>query len=942
MRIFPALSILFLFTTLGCGGCGDDPCDLGECPSGTLCLVSEFDSSQASCVTPDQACRPACQATERCNDQRECEVVEAQCGSAGESCDPRFATKDGFLCLDADGAGPADSTCLEFCNTDGTCDTGALCFAVDSPTDNACPNGNECTDSKVCDQGVCRDRVCRASECEGFVDGQKTCTDLYAENDNFPNGSQCIELNNGTNFCFPAGPKKIGESCESLETAFPETDFTNTCQTGALCINNSCREACSNDETCRDGNSCVIGEGLELGFCGQKCTPFSAGDCGSGSTCLPLEGGQGLCIEGGTKQAFEACQPGESECVDGTLCIPFETDLGRCQPLCDLSAGEANPDGSVGEFPQAQRDATCPQSELSGAFYRIHNSAELGTNIDVYLGDNPTPAFSNLELSGRSDGDTNQAGSQYAEIDPKQYLIKILPAGAPRTDPPLVELSANLISGAILDFFVIPVDQTPDKAELIFFSAANESEPMAGKTKLAVQHTLVDVVDIDLILVPVNDDLSDPLNQVEVANDLAFKSRSGFIEIEDGTYDILAFPKDDPRTSRTNIVATASGVTMNGGTKTLIVRGSADPDDLPLAAIDILEGIELPSTRGSGPRFSCVVLNNDVFGFCQQECFDDGSGFSNQTCQGDGNGCNPVNLSENSKWKNLCGPTGNLQIGEACVPTKIWDSCAEGLHCLEYGNTAEGFEAQARGRCQPLCISDRPNDSTLKCGSDQACQPLVYNDDYKMGECNYACDPDTSYQDLVCPAGLQSCKPIASQVPDIAGGTTPSIQNEQSFCSASGNIATGEPCSGSDCQAGNECMFPRSSGQSTFIASVASQYFGGPGLSPTCTPQCDPFDNDSSSSICANDETCLFNFPWSAEVGHCAKITETVAPLSECQNPGESCGPDSICVVNGAANICFQFCQYEGPLNGTLQASGCSLGSVCNPFVNDIGVCQPQ
>lgn len=943
MRYIPFLSFLFFAVSLGCGGCNSDPCSLGECPTGTVCIVSIEDDTQGFCVAPAQACQPDCGANEICNAERVCEVVEPQCDKAGEACLPGFPIKDGFLCIDTDGAaGPAESSCLAFCESDGTCSSGALCFFVTAQDDTECGSDADCGDSKVCNENVCQDRVCRSSECEGFIAGQKNCADLYAGNEAFPNGAQCAEATNEANFCIPAGPKKVGDSCEDINSALVGNVFSNTCEPSALCVNNTCQKGCATDATCENGDTCVLSEGASVGFCGEKCLPFSTGDCGVGSTCLPLEGGEGLCIQGGTKEAFAECLPGGSQCADGTLCIPYENGVGRCQSLCDLSAGEANPDGTVGEFPQAQRDATCPQSELPGAFFRIHNSAELATNIDVYLGDQATPVFSNIALASVSDADPNVVGSQYTQIDPKQYLIKILPTGAPRTDPPLAEISASLGSATITDFFVIPVDQTPDKAELIFFSPPVAEPPAVGKAKLSVQHTLIDISDIDLILVPMDDDLSNSATQIEVVNDLTFKTRSPFLEIDNGTYDLLAFQKDDPRTSRTTVVASASGILLADKNLTLIVRGSANPDDLPLAAIDILEPITLPSTRGSGPRYSCVILNNDVFGFCQQECFNDSSGFGSQTCQGEGMGCNPIYLAENDQWKNLCGPTGDLLADAPCSPDQTWDACAEGLHCLEYGNAIDNFDASKRGRCRPLCVSDQPNDSVLKCGAGQACQPLVYNNDFKIGECNYGCDPDIAYTDSMCPNGLKSCKPISSQVPDISGGTTPSVQDEQAFCASAGNIPPGEACTGADCLPGNECLFPRSSGQTSFISSVASQYFGGPGLSPTCTPQCDPFDNDSSAVTCAADETCLFNFPWSAEVGHCAKITESVGPLSECQNPGEACGKDSICVLNGTTNVCFQFCQYEGPSNGALQASGCALGSLCNPFVADVGICQPS
>ena len=942
MRLTLLPFFLLISSFFACGGCGNDPCALGDCPEGLVCIVGEFDDSQAFCVSPENACRPECGPLERCNSDRQCEVVAPQCDSAGEICDGRFATKDGFLCVDGDGAGPAQSTCLEFCREDGTCQSGELCFFVNSRNDVQCLTNTDCDGAKVCDQGLCRDRVCRPSECEGFVEGQQTCKDLYQNNTAFPNGAQCVEVTNGASFCFPAGPKEVGQACISLEEAIPLNDFSQACQSEAVCVSNTCRRGCVENKDCKDDDTCAIGSAATLGFCGRTCTPFSTGECGEGA-CLPVEKNQGLCVEGGTKKAFEACSPGAQECSDGTLCIPYETNLGRCQPLCDLTAGEANPDGSVGEFPQAQRDATCPQSDPVGAFFRIHNRAELAGGIDVYIENAQSPQISNLLLSQSSDGDTNLTGDQYSEIDPKQYTIKILPSGAPPTDPPLGEQVASLVSGGLNDFFVIPVDQTPDKVEILSFpESKNETPASAGMAKLRVLHTLIDVPNLDLILVPMDDNLSDPTNQIEVSLNQAFKSRSAFLEVPIGTYDILAFPNADPRTTRLNALASASGIEITNSLQTIVIRGSANPDDLPQAGIDLLGAVVFPSTQGSGPRFSCVVLNNDIFGFCQQECFDDGSGFGGDVCLGESMGCNPTFLQPNSKWKNLCGPTGSLGLDEACSTLRTWGECEQGLHCLEFGNSVDPFDADRRGKCQSLCIDGQENHATLNCGQDQACQPFAYNDDYKMGKCNYDCTTNPQYSDASCPVGLKSCKPISSQVPDLNGGTTPGVEVEQPFCSSSGSVAVGDSCAGADCLPGSECIFPRSGGQTTFVASLASQYFGGPGLAPTCTPQCDPFDNDSSAVKCGAGETCLFNFPWSAEVGHCAEITEDVAPLSPCQNAGEACGKDSICILNGGANVCFQFCEYRGPQNGALQSQGCAVGSLCNPFIADIGICQPQ
>jgi hypothetical protein len=94
----------------------------------------------------------------------------------------------------------------------------------------------------------------------------------------------------------------------------------------------------------------------------------------------------------------------------------------------------------------------------------------------------------------------------------------------------------------------------------------------------------------------------------------------------------------------------------------------------------------------------------------------------------------------------------------------------------------------------------------------------------------------------------------------------------------------------------------------------------------------------------APGETCLFNFPWSAEVGHCAPIVEDLRAAGRMHASGRVVRrQDSICAVERRGqHVCLRFCDYVGDAgDGTLAQSTCPNGLECSAFVADIGVCLP-
>ncbi len=933
---FTAVCLLVFMACAACKGCGD-PCADVACGDGQAC-------QDGVCLLNTTPCDPACTADQVCEDAV-CVTPPAQCEASGDECDANRPAGNGFTCLDLDGFGLRPGQCVAPCDENGGCPTTELCFYLTAAADPACSTEADCGEGRDCSQGACRQTICRPSECSGFIEGVSTCQGLYSNITEFSIGAQCYEVGNGARYCYPAGSRTVGESCGDVIEAITTNNFAPTCASGLACVDDVCRLACHDDDICVDGEECILEE-VDLiddatGICGNACTPFELGSCGPGQTCLPVTADEGVCATAGTRSAFEPCVPGAGECADGNLCITYQNDpvAARCQPMCNLTVAPPNDDGSVGEFAQSQRDATCPQSESVGAWFAVTNLAEIGGAIDVYVGDAMTPLMAALPLDARSDSDAASPGAQWTSVLPGSSTVRILPAGAPRTDPPLAEQTVSFVADGATEMFVLPVAGALDDATLVLAGGSRAlAPPAAGSASVRVMAALADQTPIDVVLVPPGDDLSVPANQFVLAASAPTATVGAFVDALAQDWDLLVFAAGDPRTDRATALVAAPITLTDGQIATLAVRGTVDPDDLPVAGAVLVDIVAPPPLGQGGPAFTCVDIQAGAFGFCQQSCGNASEGFAG-VCEGEGMGCHPSFLRANNAWASLCAPLGDKPLDATCDPFGEFSECGEGLYCLEYGNTVPDYSALVRGRCASLCVDGTPADPVLSCPGTQACKPISIAPNYRIGQCGFPCEPSRTYGDVSCPLGLKSCKPAASLLEDAANpDALPTPVVTASFCSASGDIATGATCTANDCVAGSECMFPRSA-QTDFTSTLLSQYFGAAGLVPSCTPQCDPFEGDSSSTTCAADETCLFNFPYSAEVGHCAPVTVDLEPLQPCSNPGHACGKDSICVVNGTPT-CFQFCQYTGPdAAGQPRPETCAAGFFCSPLVNDVGVC---
>ncbi|WP_168210417.1 DUF4397 domain-containing protein [Persicimonas caeni] len=890
----------------------------------------------------EAGCVGGCGAGEYCANGQ-CVSIELQCNQAGEECNPRAQSSDGFLCIDWDGQGVREAMCSQMCSPDATCPAGSSCFVLSSNFDTPCQSASDCREDMLCIQGTCRYTACQPSECTGFLSGQQACAQKYADHPNFADGAKCYEFENQSNYCFPAGQRQLGEACVDINTALQQQEFTATCAAGLGCVSGTCRTPCESDEDCDGEDTCTLSAatnlGTGVGFCANTCTPFEEGACGPGKMCQPVGPDEGHCVPTGTKPAFSQCVPGENECEMGTLCVEYDTPGGqteaRCHPICDLTAAPPGADGTVSDSAQAARDATCPQPPAALASVRLVHLSELAGPVDVYVAGEDDVLVEGLDFGGVHPAPSS---ASWLEMEPGRYRLTAVPAGAPRTDRPLVDVTVDLASGVGEEIYIAPPAPTSsDDAQSVVIEA-HGADVRTSQTELRVVHLLSDTDAVDVVVVDAADDAAELSNQIVLAEDLAFGQGGALVSVPAEELRVLVFASGADRTDTSAALVNAT-ITASADS-TAVLRGTLDPDDFYDASQPtVLELGDAPDAAPRGTQFSCTALDNGAYGFCQQVCSGGASDFGTGACEGDAMGCTPTQYPARAEWLTLCAPVGDGGSGTSCDPQRPNGQCQEGLFCMPYGTGVEPSDDGLLGRCTPLCEVDGSGTSALGCEEGQSCKPVAYDGSYDIGQCGWSCDAGADYADDRCPAGLKSCKPTASLREDASGQTAPVVQDEQPFCSASGPVAAGETCGGRDCVAGTECIYPRSE-QTDLVSTLLPQYFGASGLVPTCTPQCDPFDADSSEITCASGETCLPNYPWSAEVGHCAPIDTWVAPNQPCDNPGLACGEDSICVIYQGGQDCLRFCDYEGAdAQGAYAQSTCPPGLVCEPFVADIGVC---
>ncbi len=859
------------------------------------------------------ACIPECDPGQTCN-QGQCVAVDGACMQPGQLCDPAQPRSNGFFCVDWDGANFADpAACEAPCASDATCPPGGACFLLSYASPSGCFGPQDCQSGELCEAGLCRPAACKRSECEGFWDGQATCQGRYGGLPQFALGATCVELPNEVNFCFPAGSRQLEQSCITSVAAAFGNSFDGACAAGLGCVQGSCKTACREDVHCPGGGTCLFADEDQIargvGFCGDPCTPFSIGECGDGRKCLPLSEERGFCVPAGERTAGAACTPGQWQCEEGTICADYGALGGqgaRCLPMCNIHVAEGG--GDIPRVDQAKRDATCPQVEPPArAALEIAQLAPQVGAADLYLD-------GELLAAGVAFG-ARAPASGWRYIETGSHTLAARRAGASPQDAPIAErvFSVRRDGGqrvALLD--------RAGGAQL----ALIEQQP--GGAALAASLVVLAVADaprVELVALGADDREIGRLGVVEVGQG----AEAPMLMAGAVTLALVA-----PGAPVTAALARFE-VTPGAAPEVIALTGTLDPDDGAALAVQRWARAAPALALAEALSWTCTSIDNEGYGVCEQQCRDaeelDGE------CQGDLLGCQPVLRNTVVGAEAICRPVAAQSVeGSACDPRATTGACGEGLSCVAFGPGAAG--GVSSGRCVPQCVVGEEG----SCAADRVCASPYAG--LFLGRCEWPCTPSGSYADTArCPDGLQTCEPRS--VVEVGAGGVATVVETAPICSVSGSIGLGQRCGGDDCQPGAECLYPRSA-QIGLAQGLLSPYLGGAG-EPTCRAQCDPFDGRRSDTVCGLGETCLPNFPWNADVGHCAPIVETAGAFLPCQRPGESCGPSAVCVSEGAAPFCLKLCQYAGATGPMSYAqSTCASGEECVPLVENIGYCQTR
>ncbi len=936
-RLFVLNALVFGLSSgvMGCSGCDGDAQEnqaVGMCPE-VPCRSTQRCVEGVCIGLSDVVCFPPCGDGEICQ-LGECIAGVETCQQVGETCDVTMPLSGDFYCIDWDGFTTGDpAVCSAPCGADGACGDGEACFVLSGLDDSACSTDAECSEGTTCLQGMCQAAACQPSECEGFLDGLSTCERKYAGSPDFAQGATCQELPDGTNFCFAAGQGEVGDRCQGFIDAFLAEQLETTCGVGLACVQGICREACSETRPCEvgaeeGGLECLFAEddfvASGVGFCGQVCTPFSLGECGEQGKCLPLDGERGYCVPAGDIEAFEVCEPGAWQCQEGSSCVALTPTDGRCMPLCNVTVAPDDPSAPVSERDQLLRDETCPQVEdVAISYVRLTHMALPEQAYDVYLDRAREPW-----VQGLTAGSFVQEMEGFLQVDPGTHLLEFFPAGSPSSEQPVADITVSVTRDEVSE--VVVASPSPEQADPIVVYRRQVMDVPASSS-LRLWHISPDLGGVTLIVRDADD------NEVGRAPEFFLGDTLDVTRPEAGERVQAVVDEGTP----------AERVVWEGqwdaSTPGLIyVTGTLEPDDFAEVELVALALAPLPEKLPPPPRMLCNDLGNGAFGYCQQACRGAIDYGKEDVCEGTSMGCYPARLPGLNGFRSLCQPEGSMSEGGRCDPRALLSECASGLYCQEYGNGDVGVSAGlARGICARLCGTDEETRGDLTCLDGEVCQPIDATS-LDVGQCGQACVPDDSYSDASCPEGLMNCKPSSILEEDMmgAGDSAPIVVELDAVCSASGVILEGEVCPGVDCAPGLECLFPRSA-QQDLVSTLLSPYFGGGGVSPVCRAYCDPFDGLRTSKRCGVQETCLVNFPWSADVGHCAPLVEDVQPFQGCTRPGEACGEDSVCVVDGGMPFCLRLCEYTGGRSAMVfDQSTCPAGLQCAPLVNDVGFCQ--
>ncbi|MDQ3036020.1 MAG: MYXO-CTERM sorting domain-containing protein, partial [Myxococcota bacterium] len=204
-------------------------------------------------------------------------ILEAGCGGAGACPAEMTQVCAPFLC--------GDAGCDGDCATDDDCDAGAFCAA--GVCSAQLDDGGVCDRERQCGSGECVDGVC----CESACDGQCEACDVAGSEGvcsvvtGAPHGARAACASDGSDCggacdgteraacSYPDATASCGDAtcAEGMATAAGACDAAGSCDAGGstecspfACGDTACLDACTGDEDCAAGFSCVGSECVEV------------------------------------------------------------------------------------------------------------------------------------------------------------------------------------------------------------------------------------------------------------------------------------------------------------------------------------------------------------------------------------------------------------------------------------------------------------------------------------------------------------------------------------------------------------------------------------------------------------------------------------------------------------------------------------------------------
>ncbi len=345
----------------GTGQCEYLPVANGtSCDDGDAC--TQTDTCQSGVCTGGNSV--ICTALDQCHDAGTCNPATGACSNPnklnGAPCEDGDLCSEGDTCqagICASGT-PKICTPLDQCHIAGICEPSTgVCSNPNKENGVSCDDGNACTQSDTCQNGVC------------IGSNPVTCTPL----DQCHDAGTC---NPSTGLC--SNPNKANGSACDDGNACTQSD---TCQNGTCVGSNpvvctaldSCHDigvcntetgVCTNPikadgSSCNDGNACTQTDTCQSGVCSGAnpvvCAPPD--QCHDAGTCNPSTGqceypnktNGTSCNDGNACTQTDTCQSGVCVGSNPVVCTASDQchDVGVCNPANGVCSNPAKSNGTT-------------------------------------------------------------------------------------------------------------------------------------------------------------------------------------------------------------------------------------------------------------------------------------------------------------------------------------------------------------------------------------------------------------------------------------------------------------------------------------------------------------------------------------------------------------------------------------------------------------------